>query len=79
MTHLEARAHAASLSSPQFWDCCTTHVRLLYQGLQGRQNGGAAAEPPSEPAQGAVADPKLILDWKGDPMVINPNDNMPFF
>ena len=62
-----------------FGICCTIHLRPLQQGSQGRPRSGAAAEQPSEPAQGAVADPKLILDWKGDPMVINPNDNMPFF
>ena len=24
-------------------------------------------------------EPRVILDWKGDPMTINPGDNMPFF
>lgn len=22
---------------------------------------------------------KIVLDWKGDPMIINPGDNMPLF
>ena len=23
--------------------------------------------------------PDVILDWKGDPMIINPGDKLPFF
>ncbi|KAK9837483.1 hypothetical protein WJX81_005889 [Elliptochloris bilobata] len=42
------------------------------------QQSGAAPELLIQPAP-AEAEPKIILDWKGDPMIINPNDNMPFF
>lgn len=58
---------------------CISDARPVHQGSQSWQSNGASAEPPSEPVRGADAEPKIILDWKGDPMVINPNDNMPFF
>jgi len=39
----------------------------------------AADERLIQPEQAAETVLKTILDWKGDPMTINPNDNMPFF
>ena len=31
------------------------------------------------PVQDDPNGPRIVLDWKGDPMTINPGDNMPFF
>ncbi len=47
-------------------------------GLTG--GGNSEAEPEKERGQGQDDDGKrVILDWKGDPMTINPGDKLPFF
>lgn len=34
---------------------------------------------PAQQDEEAEHGPGVRLDWKGDPMIINPGDNMPFF
>ncbi|CAD7705245.1 unnamed protein product [Ostreobium quekettii] len=35
------------------------------------------ADVGDEPCESSDANKQVVLDWKGDPMVINPNDNLP--
>ncbi len=53
-------------------------VQLAAQGLVLPQPGLLETGQAQQSAADAAA-PQVILDWKGDPMTINPNDNMPFF
>jgi len=60
------------------WSCQGQAEQLAAQGVVLPQPGLLEAGQAQQSVSDAAA-PQVILDWKGDPMTINPNDNMPFF
>ena len=43
------------------------------------QHEGQQADERSAAAGGQADGGRVVLDWKGDPMTINPGDKLPFF
>ena len=61
--------------------CARVDQVCAAQALEGEAKSQevAADEVKAEPEQGAAPDGrKMVLDWKGDPMYINPGDKLPF-
>ena len=61
--------------------CATFDRRCAAQAWEdkARSQDTAADDGKGEPKQDAAPDGrKMVLDWKGDPMYINPGDKLPF-
>ena len=65
------------------WQAATCSTRCVRVAEQLATQGVVLPQPglleAGQAQQSASDAPQVILDWKGDPMTINPNDNMPFF
>jgi hypothetical protein len=87
--HLSILAVLACLPLPQV----SPEDALLFQQLQAADAGAAAGVGPTSSEQSSQAVPALpagapggaahgasevVLDWKGEPMTINPGDKLPF-
>lgn len=65
--------------------CCSTEEEgvCVRQEAGGRQLEDASSAADSAGGSGSQSaddsGKKVILDWKGDPMTINPGDKLPFF
>jgi len=55
-------------------------VQTRWHAVQQAGDSSAKGSTESQDAQSADEGEKhIILDWKGDPMTINPGDKLPFF
>ncbi len=62
---------------PRLPACLTGCVRARAHGLQAGPPSGQSTESGLSIVSGDE-EAQQVLDWKGDPMTINPGDKMPF-